>query len=164
MAEALRLRDVSSRPHADALFEVLKAGLREHSRRRRLVMALEKRASQSEDALSAAYMDPATEPEERYLAERDYALNMMALQPLVVGEHPHNPLAPPFLELGRQRLALRMHENPSERELEKSVFFADSYEQRRFAASVSASIKPYGDYDDKAFAAAVAAGEFDGTA
>ena len=164
MSEVISLREISSRSSDDALFEALKAGLRQHGRDKRIVAALESRASHSEDALAAAYVDPEATREEQNVAERDFALDMMALQPMVAGDaSQHNPFQPAFMKFGRSRLAARMLLDPAARAIRKSVYFSPGATQRRFAASVSAAIRPYGDYDDRAFAAAVANGEFDTT-
>jgi|GEM_PF-6863204 len=159
MSEGLRLRDVSGRPADDGLFEVLKTDLREHSRGR-LLEALEERTAGSEERLSDAYQQAA--PEEQKAAERDYALGVMALYPFVKDvAHYHDASAPgTTMAYARSRLAARMLQNPDQRALKRSVFFADSRKQRRFMVSVSARIEPYGAYDDRTFALALLNGEF----
>lgn len=139
-------------------FEEFKAGLRIYEANE-LVVLLEEELSVRADRLIEAYSRPDVGFEERRKAMMDYGVAAMAQHGLVTeGQPAHNPYEPlPAMDFARSRLEAYAEGDPLQSSiLERTVFFSnDPRARRRLGEMISASVTPWGDYDNLTFAAGI---------
>jgi hypothetical protein len=147
------------RSQTSGQYELLKVALDPDERREKVADMLKARYRISRRHLRDVFSDPASAADERIVAERLHGLDAMALEPLErSSQPPHNPLvAPSFMRFARAGMAAYILKNPADRSvLKQTVFFAGNEEQRVFARSISAAVRPLDNYDAVSFAAGVA--------